>query len=63
MATALDHFYTFGDVSDTLDALDQLELVLGRLQRQRLLAEQDSVRITQQVGEIRTCLERQLPSQ
>lgn len=57
----LDHFYTFGDVYETLDACDQLELLLGRLRRQGLLTESEWQQSRQEIVEIRGRLESHLP--
>ena len=56
----LDHFYTFGDVYETLDACDQLELLLGRLLRQRLMTEGEWVQLRDHVATIRAQLEARL---
>lgn len=56
----LDHFYTFGDVYETVDACDQLELLLGRLRRQNLLSEQEWTECRRRVAEIRARLEAHL---
>ncbi|MBV9281940.1 MAG: hypothetical protein JOZ41_17820 [Chloroflexi bacterium] len=56
----VDHLYTYGDLYETVDACDQLELLLGRLRRQRLLGEQDWLRNRNRVLEIRSELEERL---
>ena len=55
-----DHFYTFGDVYETVDACDQLELMLGRLRRQRLLSEAEWLQLRDYVAKIRAQLEARL---
>jgi hypothetical protein len=60
-ALQLDHYYTFGDVYETLDACDQLELLLGRLKRQRLINESEWVQSRQNIADIRERLEVRLP--
>jgi hypothetical protein len=57
----MDHFYTYGDVYEALDACDQLELLLGRLKRQRLISETDWLDSRQRIAEIRARLESRLP--
>jgi hypothetical protein len=61
-ALELYHYYTFGDVYETLDACDQLELLLGRLKRQRLINESDWIQSRQNIAEIRKRLETRLPT-
>lgn len=53
----LEHFYTFGDVYETLEACDQLEILLGRLRRQQLLDDEAWARCKEQVGDLRSCVE------
>lgn len=56
----LDHYYVYGDVYETLDACDNLELLLGRLRRQHLLSDQESDRTKRSIAEIRARLEAHL---
>lgn len=56
----LDHFYTYSDVYETVDACDQLELLLGRLRRQGLLSEQEWMQSRRDVAEIRSRLDAHL---
>ena len=56
----LDHFYRFGDVYETVDACDQLEILLARLRRQNLLSDQEWVESRKNVAEIRARLEARL---
>lgn len=56
-AAHLDEFYTFGDVYETLEACDELDTLLGRLRRQRLLSEQECTQSKQRVSDIRSQLE------
>jgi hypothetical protein len=60
-AVQLDHFYVYGDVYESLDACDQLELLLGRLKRQGLITEPEWTQSRQNVAEIRARLESRLP--
>jgi hypothetical protein len=59
-AANFDHFYLFGDVYETVDACDQLELLLGRLRRQRLLNEGEWLQLRDHVAKIRAHLESRL---
>jgi hypothetical protein len=59
-AANFDHFYTFGDLYETVDACDQLELLLGRLRRQRLLSEGEWLQLRDHVAKIRAHLESRL---
>jgi hypothetical protein len=56
----LDHYYTFGDLYETLDACDQLELLLGRLKRQRLIGDPEWVQSRQNIAAVRRRLEARL---
>ncbi len=56
----LNHFYTFGDVYETLDACDALGLLLNRLKRQGILSEPEWMQLTQGVAGIRALVERKL---
>lgn len=56
-AQTLDDLYQFGDVYETLDACDSLELLLGRLKRRRILDDREWRDIREQVAGIRTRLE------
>jgi hypothetical protein len=55
---ALGHFSTFGEVYATLDACDQVQLLLGRLRREQLLGEEEYQGSRQQIAEIRASVER-----
>ena len=56
----LDHFYTFGDVYETLDACDALGILLSRLKRQNILTESEWTQLTQGVANVRATVERKL---
>ncbi len=58
----LNHFYTFGDVYETLDACDALGLLLSRLKRQGILSEPEWMQLTQGVAGVRAAVERKLSS-
>lgn len=54
------HFYDYGEVYETLDACDELEMHLSRLKRQKVLDEEEWLRGKQDISEIRAPLERRL---
>ncbi|HEX6509322.1 MAG TPA: hypothetical protein VF221_16970 [Chloroflexota bacterium] len=56
----LDHFYTFGEVHETLEAVDQVERMLSRLKRQNLLSEQAWLESKANLAEIRGRVENRL---
>lgn len=56
-----DHFYTYGDVYEAVDACDQLELLMGRLRRQDMLSEQEWIEIRLAVAAVRARLDALLP--
>ena len=56
----LQHFYAFGDLYETLDACQELEMLLARLKRQRLLSDGEYSLSKANVEEIRTQLESYL---
>ena len=56
MATQLDHFYTYGDVYEALDACQQLEILLGRVKRQRFIDDQVWTHSAQWLSELRNRL-------
>ncbi|MBV9282888.1 MAG: hypothetical protein JOZ41_22670 [Chloroflexi bacterium] len=58
----LDHFYTYGEVYDTLEACDELELHLGRLRRQRTLTETEWERTRKSLETIRAEVEGHIRS-
>lgn len=58
----LDHFYTFGEVHETLEAVDQVDRMLGRLKRQSLLSSDAFAASKQNLAEIRTRIEERLKS-
>lgn len=53
----LDQYYLFGDVFETVDACDELETLLGRLKRQRLIDDDEWRETKQNVANIRARLE------
>ena len=57
MATQLDHFYTYGDVYEALDACQELETLLGRLKRQHFIDDQVWRRSGQWLAEVRQSLD------
>jgi hypothetical protein len=59
-APDLTHFYTFGDLYESIDACVQVELLLSRLQRQGVLDEAESKELGEKVEQIRARLERHL---
>lgn len=60
MEVFFDHYYLFGDVYATLDTCDELERLLGRLDGQQLLDDQDCTLSRQNIGAIRSSLEAEL---
>lgn len=54
----LDHFYTFGDIYETLDTCDELEMQLSRLKRQQLLTDEGWRQSKDNIAEIRERLQR-----
>jgi len=56
-AASLEAIYTYGDVYETIDACDQLDVLLGRLKRQHLLDDRECMRSKEKVAEIRSRLE------
>ena len=58
----LDQYYLFGDVYETVVACDELETLLGRLKRQRLLNDDEWRESKQNVASIRARLEAHLNS-
>ena len=56
----LNHFYTFGDVYETIDACDALGILLSRLKRQNILTEPEWTQLTQSVASVRATVERKL---
>jgi hypothetical protein len=57
----LDRYYTFGDVYETIDTVDELDNKLSRLQRMHLLTEEEVLENKGKVAEIRENLETHLP--
>ena len=56
----LDHFYTFGEVHETLEAVDRVERMLGRLKRQSLLSNEAFTASKSNLAEIRARVEARL---
>jgi hypothetical protein len=56
----LDHFYTFGEVHETLEAVDHVDQMLGRLKRQNLLSSDAFVASKRDLAEIRSRIEERL---
>jgi hypothetical protein len=55
-----DNYFVFGDVYETLDACQQLDLLLNRLRRQSLLEERDWKATRAHIAEVRKSLESML---
>lgn len=58
----LDHFYQFGEVHETLDACDQLDMMLGRLKRRHILSEETWRSSKRHLTEIRSRIEERASS-
>lgn len=58
----LDHFYTFGEVHATLEAVDQVDRMLGRLKRQSLMSNDAFVASKGDLSRIRARIEERLRS-
>jgi hypothetical protein len=56
----LDHFYTFGEVHETLEAVDKVDRMLSRLQRQSLLSNESFAVSKRNLAEIRSRVEERL---
>jgi hypothetical protein len=56
------HFYSFGDIYQTIEACDELETLLGRLKRQHLLEEPQWAANRQHLADIRQTLEDRINS-
>jgi hypothetical protein len=54
---SLDSYYELGDVYETIDTCDELEMQLGRLKRRRLLNEDEWEQSKTEVEAIRSQLE------
>jgi hypothetical protein len=54
------HFYDYGEVYETLETCDELELHLSRLKRKRILNEEEWLQSKREISEIRAPLERRL---
>jgi hypothetical protein len=57
---ALDHYYLFGDMYETLDACEQLDVMLSRLRRQSLISDEDLRHTQQNLAAIRQRVEHHL---
>jgi hypothetical protein len=55
-----DDYFVFGDVYDTLDACQHIELLLSRLRRQSLMDDQNWMVTRAHIAEVRKSLERML---
>jgi hypothetical protein len=55
-----DDYVVFGDVYETLDACQQIDLLLSRLRRQSLLDDQDWIATRAHIAEVRKSLETML---
>jgi hypothetical protein len=56
----LDHFYTFGEVHETLEAVDEVDRMLGRLKRRSLLSNESFAVSKRNLAEIRSRVEERL---
>lgn len=55
-----DDYFVFGDVYETLDACQQIDLLLSRLRRQSLLDDQKWIASRAHIAEVRKSLESML---
>ncbi len=55
-----DDYFVFGDVYETLDACQQIDLLLSRLRRQSLLDDQNWIASRAHIAEVRKSLESML---
>lgn len=55
-----DDYFVFGDVYETLEACQQVELLLSRLRRQRLMDDRTWLAARAHVAEVRKSLETML---
>jgi hypothetical protein len=60
MSTSVDHFYTYGDVYETLEACDQLDMLLGRLRRQQLLSAGELMDSRRELASVRARVEHHM---
>ncbi len=58
-----DDYFVFGDVYETLDACQQIDLLLSRLRRQSLMDDQNWLATRAHIAEVRRSLERMLQNQ
>jgi hypothetical protein len=58
----LDHFYTFGEVHETLEAVDEVDRMLSRLKRQSILSSDAVAASKRDLAEIRSRVEERLRS-
>lgn len=64
MSTAYpDDYFVFGDVYETLDACQQIDLLLSRLRRQSLMDDQSWMATKSHIAEVRKSLESMLQKQ
>jgi len=59
---SLDDLYDHGDVYETLDACQELEMLLNRLRRQQTLTDLEWMQSRQTLADIRARLESLLPT-
>jgi hypothetical protein len=55
-----DDYFVFGDVYETLEACQQVDLLLSRLRRQSLIDDQNWVATKAHIAEVRKSLESML---
>lgn len=58
----MDHYYTFGEVYETMDACDQLDRMLGRLRRQDLISGEAAAECRRNLATIRGHVESHIAS-
>lgn len=60
MSASADHFYTYGDVYETLEACDQLDMLLARLRRQQLLSPGELMDSRRELASVRARVEHHM---
>ena len=55
-----DDYFVFGDVYETLEACQQIDLLLSRLRRQSLIDDQNWLATKAHIAEVRKSLENML---
>jgi hypothetical protein len=62
MSSNFDQYYTFGDLYETLEACSQLDMLLSRVRRQKLMRDEDVTAGKQSIEGIRAMVESYLNS-